>query len=412
MQDATGTIRIGNRQRSGCCRRWLGQPALETGLVLMLSAVGARGGAATRPAERTPSDPDEVIVQLMPSAVVLGEQITLGDLAEIRGDSGQTAARWPIMLSPRPGSSCTIDLATIQKALADREANLAYWVFRGSSRCTVSRPAASAADHKKAVSGSQARPGRGEAGTSLADSRGRTDPMDPALLVDQNTLGGVLYQHIRNHLIQIGGIPTVEFPRTITRQLALSRPTYDFVIADRSDHLLGLVPMDVTIVDRNGDRQLLQVLAKVALRKAVVVAARPINRNQTVESADLTLQEEVFERIEDIALTETAPAVGQRAKRFIDKGEQIQARDLEPAPLVHRNDLVTVLISRGNLRIRGTARSLGTGGYGDMVEVKNEMAGRSSTKFQAVVIGDKTVEVPGGDRPTTTAPASFGRKGS
>lgn len=77
-------------------------------------------------------------------------------------------------------------------------------------------------------------------------------------------------------------------------------------------------------------------------------------------------------------------------------------------PLVHRNDLVTVLIARGNLRIKGTARALGSGAFGDVIDVRNEMGERSAGRFSAVVVGDKTVEVAGDDRPAATAPAGRG----
>jgi flagella basal body P-ring formation protein FlgA len=410
MQDATGTIQYGNKQRGGRCRRWLVRPTLTAGLLVPLLAGGSVAGVATQPAGGRPSDSPDVTVQLLSTAIVSGEQITLADLAEVRGAAGQTAARWPIMPAPRPGASCTIDLGTIQKALSDRGANLAYWSFRGHSRCAVRRALATAAQGTPQTPVDKARNSRVER-DQATDNKAPMASMDPEFLIDRNTLGGALYEHLRGRLAKVGGIPAVEFPKAINRQLGLSRPTYEFAITARGEQLLGLVPLEVTVTDGKGDKQVLQMTAKVSLRKPVVVSARQINRNETIASGDLVLQEQVFDRIDEIGLTETAPVVGQRAKRFIDKGEQVQARDFEPTPLVHRNDLVFVLISRGNVRIKGVARALGTGGHGDVIEVKNEMGGRSSSKFAAVIVGEKTVEVQDA-RPTTTAPAVSEKAGA
>ena len=223
--------------------------------------------------------------------------------------------------------------------------------------------------------------------------------------MDSNTLGAALYQHIQRRLADQGGTPVVQFPKTASRQMELARPTYEFQITSRSEQLLGMLSFEVTVTDQHQEQQTLQIVARVSLRKPVAVAARALNKGKVIEAADVAMQEQVFDRVEEIGLPSPAPVIGQQAKRFIEKGEQLAAKDFEPLPLVHRNDLVTVLITRGSLRVRGTARALGSGAFGEVVEVRNEMGERSAGRFSAVVVGEKTVEVQDVSRPTATAPA-------
>lgn len=401
MQDAARTIRCGTQRRDDRRCRRLGRLPAALGLVAVLRVCALAAGPATQPAAEL-SQGREITVRLHGVAVVDGEQVTLGDIAEIRGDTAGLAASCPVVLSPKPGRSLVLPLEAVQKALSDRGANLGHWTFRGSSRCTVSRPIRRNDDENR-VTG---RPADGsELTTAQPPAANRT--ASPAA-VDTDSLAGALRQYIRRRLADLGGEPVIEFPKAASQQLSLSRPTYDFRIAARGEPVLGLIPLDVTVTDLSRQEQTFQILAHVALRKPVAVAARPLNRGKVIEAADVVMQEQVFERAEDVGLSSPTPLIGQQTRRFIDKGEQLRTKDFEPLPLVQRNDLVTVLITRGSLRVRGTARALGAGAFGEVIEVRNEMAERSGGRFSAVVVGEKTVEVPETRRPTATAPAEEG----
>jgi len=368
----------------------------------------ARGTTpASQPTTERSHPNQEITARLHDTAIVNDDQVTLGDIAEIHGDLVGLAASCPIILSPKPGYSLSLTIDDVQKALADRGANLAHWTFRGSSRCTVTRPIR----RENQTCPSSKRSGDRSAGPKTVPEvpdRTTTETTPGAAAVSPDTLGGAMHRFIRQRLAELGGTPVIQFPKTLSRQLELSKPTYEFRVDSRSNELLGLVPLDVTIIDPDGQEQALQVSAKVSLRKAVLVAGRPINRGAVVAASDITLQEQIFDRVEDVGLARPAAIIGQRARRFINKGDKLLARDFEPLPLVYRNDLVTVLIDRGNLRIKGTARALGSGAFGDVIDVRNEMGERSAGRFSAVVVGAKTVEVTGEDRPTTTAPADRG----
>lgn len=395
MQDAKQTlldtvIREGARRGAGRAR-WLVCSLIAAVAVVALASAAA-DGADGRGAGVTLRG-TEVVVRLYPTAVVSADQITLADLAELEGEVGRGAASWPIAQSPDVGVSRVIDLAHVQKILARNGANLAHWVFRGSTRCTVSRPARSPTDRPGQTVVSSVNSPSDNRSRTARESPSRVSPTSDKSRMDPNTLGGALHAHIRNRLANLGGSPMIEFTPAVMRLLGLSRPTYDFAIEDCSDRLLGMVPLSVTIYEGDQVEQVLRVLARVSLRKPVVVAARQINRGETIRADDLGLEDRAFERVGEIGLTETAALIGQRVTSFLKKGEQVSARDVEPMPLVRRNELVTVIVRGRSLMIRASARALSAGGYGDVVELRNEMAKRSAETYTAIVTGPKTVEV-------------------
>ena len=367
MQDAARTIRCGVKRRGDCRGRWLGRCGAACGLAAVLSTFALGADVTSQPATGDLRPSQEITVRLHGTAIVAAEQVTLGDIAEVRGDLVGLAGSCPIVLSPKPGYSLSLSLA--------------HWTFRGSSRCTVTRPVRREIDQSTL---SQRRDDRPAVPNTSPGLPGRAVPAVPSdtASINPDTLGGAMQLHIQQRLADLGGTPVIQFPKALSQQLELSKPTYEFRVICRGNDLLGLVPLDVTIIDSNKQEQTLQVSAKVSLRKTVLVAGHSINKGAVVAASDVSLQELVFDRVEDIGLADPAAVIGQQAKRFVDKGDKLLAKDFEPLPLVHRNDLVTVLIS--------------------------EMGERSAGRFSAVVVGEKTVEVPADDRPSSTAPAGRG----
>lgn len=319
------------------------------------------------------------IARLHPKAVVTGDQITLSDVAELQGEAASLAGHWVVASSPAGGQTVAIDLAALQAALSERGANLGQWIFRGSSHCLVSRVRRDGAG--------PAKPDHAADGSGISPPATRPAP-------EANTLEACLRSHLVNRLRRVPGTPVIQFSPSISRLLALSQPPYHFEIADRTDRLLGMVAMEVTIREGKAVKQVIPVIAQVALRKSVVVSSRAINRGETIALGDIMLADQTVEHLADLGTGDTAPFVGQRARRFIDRGDRLSARDIEPVPLVNRNDLVTVLVSRGGVQIKGVAKAMTAGSYGETIMLQNEA---SRQKYSAVITGPRTAEVSGSE---------------
>jgi len=393
MQDARWVnLRVGKEARRPVERAtgWL-LVALVAGATLSLRAVAADN-------EKLPTEklPAETVVRIYPTALVSADQVTLADIAAIHGEGSELVAGWTMTSAPSAGRESVISLSHVQKVLASRGVNLGCWVFRGSTRCTVKRantaPAATRRPHRVEAKSGRTRldhvmirdADNGDAFDVSEESHGSLPDIDP------NTLSGAVHEYISRRLANIGGKPSIRFSPTMSDLLGLSRPTYDFKIMSRSDRLLGFVPLDITIYEKSQFKQTLSTLAEVSVHVPMVVAARAINRKQTIKAQDLVVVTHAINRLEELGLTDVAPILGQQAKNFVDKGQKLTLRDIEPVPLVSRNDLVTVWVHCGNLRIKGSAKALSGGGYGESVVLKNEA---SKQTFTATVTGCKIAEV-------------------
>jgi len=336
----------------------------------------------------------ETVVRLHPTATVNADQVLLSDVAQLTGEDAQLAGTWPLIAAPAPGQQAAIDLESIQKVLVRKGINPSTWVFRGASRCRISRPAQIRGTSETAaeqMSSPTARrlasvPAKGTVTTAPAESAPPSAPSGP----DPDSLEGAIHQHIAGRLTKFGGRPAITISPSLRDLLHLSRPAYDFTIADSGDRLLGLVPLQVTILRDGKVEQVRSILTEVSLIKPVVVANGPINRGQTIRSNDVTLREQTFDRLDRIGSGDLNAFIGQRAVRFINRDELITSKDVESVPLVLRNDLVSVTLRRGDVTIKGVAKALSSAGYGQTVELRNEA---SKESFLAVVTGPKTAEM-------------------
>jgi len=387
MQDATLTFMeplIGSQAPGivAAVRTWIG---VAVAAMLPVCAQASDGRS-----KQTPSTSmAETVVQVYPATVVQGDSVLLSDVARLSGESAQLAAAWKVASAPSCGLSCTVDVAAVQKALGERGVNLANWIFRGASRCKVSKPTIK--QNRKTSTRSHSSNHQAISADNLSSlPKTTTSAASDDVSVDPRTLEAHLRKHIADRVAELGGKPVIQFGAALNAALTLSEPAYQFAIKDRDKRRLGLIGLEVTVSEKGRINQVLPILVRVALRKQVVMAARAINRNQIIESADLTLTERVYERPDQIGLSDTAPIVGQRAMRFIEPFTPINIRDLEPVPLIKRNDLVTVWVRNGDVAIKATAKAMSEASYGQPVTLKNEM---SREPFIAQATGPRTAEV-------------------
>jgi flagella basal body P-ring formation protein FlgA len=93
-------------------------------------------------------------------------------------------------------------------------------------------------------------------------------------------------------------------------------------------------------------------------------------------------REQPFDGIETV--------IGLRARRSLATGHLLVEGDLEPVPLVLRNETVRVLLRQGAIEIEMRGEVLADGWLGDRVRVRNPMTRRLMT---AVVSGPGEVRL-------------------
>lgn len=361
-------------------------------VTMLLSTVAVAAPAwADESASSTPTR--EITVRMYRDAVVAGNEIHLSDVAEVEKADAGMATDWVVATAPTPGGSRTLAWSDLQRSLGGQGVDLSRWIFRGAMRCTVHRPRlADSSAPSTPVAPSATRPD----GSSKPDAR-----------VSPKSLEGHIRRFVARRLGHLGGEPTIQFSSAVRKLLALSEPGYRFAIKERSDRRLGLVALEVTIYRGDEVEQVLPVLLQVSLRKRIVVASRAINQSEIIEREALALVPRTFDRVADIGVSKIDALVGQRAKRFIPQDRTVTMRDVEPMPLVERNDVVTVWVRRGGITIKAAGKAMGSAGYGETVMLKNES---SRETFSAVVIARREAEIVA-PQPSGLASAASHRKG-
>ena len=132
-------------------------------------------------------------------------------------------------------------------------------------------------------------------------------------------------------------------------------------------------------------RLLFLILPLPALAESLV-ATRTIRAQSILAPADMTLVAAAIPG----ALTSIDAAIGLEARVAIYAGRPITPDAIGPAAIIDRNQLVTLVFTRGGLTISADGRALGRGGVGDTVQVMN-IASRSTMSGQIAPDGSVRV---------------------
>ena len=118
----------------------------------------------------------------------------------------------------------------------------------------------------------------------------------------------------------------------------------------------------------------------------VLVPSRTIRPREIIAEADLLVKSAEIPG----TLTHPDEAIGQEARVALYPGRPVRAGDVGPPALIDRNQIVTLLFTRGLLHIFAEGRALDRAGAGDLVRVMNLS---SRTTVTGVVRPDGAVEV-------------------
>ncbi len=106
-----------------------------------------------------------------------------------------------------------------------------------------------------------------------------------------------------------------------------------------------------------------------------LVAARTIRSQTLLSAADVVVVRNdlpgKLSRPEDIE--------GLEARVVLYEGRAISVSDVGPPAIIDRNQIVTLVFSKGSLSIATEARALGRGGVGDAIRVMNLASKKSVT---------------------------------
>jgi len=316
-------------------------------------------------------------VRLWPTAVVVGDQVRLGDLCELAGFDAELHEQLRttvVVSSPPPGGSTAITLGVLRGVLTGAGVNMAETIVKGATECGVRRP--------RVLPVVQT----GRAAAQQQDN----GPQSPA----PATLRDVVVEFFEHELSRYDGRPQVDFGREAAALLELSGPDYTFEIRRRSNRPLGLIDLEIDVLREGRRVQQVELQPVVILARRVVVARRAINQGAQVKAEDLHLTEMTFDRLDRLGLADLNQVIGQRSRRFIRPATMLDPRDLEMVPLVERGQLVTVRSTIGSVVVETAAKATEPGGFGDTIELRDTR--RRGRRLIGVVTAPRQVELRGG----------------
>ena len=117
-----------------------------------------------------------------------------------------------------------------------------------------------------------------------------------------------------------------------------------------------------------------------------IVPIRTIRAKEIISAEDLVLKPVNV----DGTYNNAADVVGQEARVALYAGRPVRYGDVGPPAIVARNEIVSLIYTKGGLRIVTEGRSLGRGAVGDTIRAMN-IASRSTVAGK--ILADGSIEV-------------------
>jgi len=162
------------------------------------------------------------------------------------------------------------------------------------------------------------------------------------------------------------------------------------VAAPKHTDWLGAVPFQVRLLVDGQAVKRTSVSAYIEVWQEVVLAAKPLGRNQPIGREDLELQRMNMDGVPANAIANLDQVIGRRANHVIAVNSILRADQVDLPPIVRKGDVIQVLAESDQLKITTQAVAQENGGVGQKIEVINVA---SKKKVHARIIDAQTVKV-------------------
>jgi flagella basal body P-ring formation protein FlgA len=102
------------------------------------------------------------------------------------------------------------------------------------------------------------------------------------------------------------------------------------------------------------------------------VPKKSIRKGSVIRETDLTYEDFPQEAINETIAQDSMQLVGQEAQKSLYRNKPIFLRDLGSRTIIKRNDMVTMLFTKGAMILQTTGRAMENGGTGDTIKVMND----------------------------------------
>jgi flagella basal body P-ring formation protein FlgA len=280
----------------------------------------------------------------------------------------------------------TIAIKDVRQTLEAAGINVAVVRFSGPLECTVSRNDAELSEGEALEQWMKSREGK-PVEVQPQDVSAKPQAADPVRKDDSpvRNLRSILVADLSVRLTIPQDQLVLTFDPRDEGALNLAEPQFKFSIQPRKVRDLGDVAWDVVLLSQNGGgSRKLQIRGTARAWQDQLIVARPMSRRQVVQETDITNRRLLVDQLPEGALLAREQVVGQMASRDLKPGSVMTASTVEAVPLAKANQYITVTLERGGIRIKGVAKALEGGCYGQMIRVKNEA---TKDVYQVVLTG-------------------------
>ena len=283
-----------------------------------------------------------VTVTIHPVALAVHEEVSIGDVSTIEG--GDTALRSRIVHldladAPQPGKTAQLTRGLIQHRLQIAGIDASRYKLIGAEAVTLSARGYAVSEQELV-----------QAARQFLLSRLPWKPDEVSIEATRPAKGTVQVS---------GGREDIRF------EASLNAPKI----------ALGSVRVDVAILSKGIKQTEVPIVLDVHLKKTIAVAARRVDRGQTLTGEDVVYERRTVDNVAGY-LAESDPLVGQRVKRTIQPLQPITKSDLDSAEpdaavVIRQRDAVKLVARAGNLVVTVSGEALQDGRTGQMIRVRN-----------------------------------------
>jgi flagella basal body P-ring formation protein FlgA len=199
-------------------------------------------------------------------------------------------------------------------------------------------------------------------------------------------------------------------PSTDT-SIQLDNPSLHFVVpAEASDAMAldglnvdprtGRFTVFVTAPANSDNAQRQRVTGRIVYQVTIAVPAHGMSIGDVFGPADVSEVKLPRERVASDAVTNPQQLVGKAARRILRAGETVRTGDIAEPTVVHKGDLVTIMLSTAGMQLTAQGKAVEDGAMGAAIRVTNT---QSSRVIDTVVAGPNQVVVGSGAMPPRIA---------
>jgi flagella basal body P-ring formation protein FlgA len=159
------------------------------------------------------------------------------------------------------------------------------------------------------------------------------------------------------------------------------------------DPRTGRFSVFVTAPANSSNAQRQRVSGRIVYQVTIAVPAHGMSIGDVFSPADVTETKLPRERVASDAITNSQQLVGKAARRILRAGETVRAGDIAEPVVVHKGELVTIVLNTAGMQLTAQGKAVEDGAMGASIRVTNT---QSSRVIDTVVAGPNQVVVGGG----------------